>query len=144
MQVKQILSEKGTTVHTVAPGAMVRTAIDALAAHRVGALLVLDESGRLIGLLSERDIVAALARLGTDAVSRRVHEVMTRDVVTCSPEDRVNDAMAVMTRRRMRHLAVVDRGQLAGVISVGDLVKARLNELEFESNVLRDAYLRVR
>ena len=144
MKVMQILREKGTTVYTISPRAEVRTAIDWLNTHRIGALVVLSDSGDLIGIVSERDIVEALARTDSRVLSQPVVNVMTRDVITCAPEDRVNDLMAVMTRRRVRHLVVVDGGRLAGIISIGDLVKARLMELELESSVLRDAYLRVR
>jgi len=144
MKVMQILREKGTTVYTISPRAEVRTAIDWLNTHRIGALVVLSESGDLIGIVSERDIVEALARTDSRVLSQPVVNVMTRDVITCAPEDRANDLMAVMTRRRVRHLVVVDGGRLAGIISIGDLVKARLMELELESSVLRDAYLRVR
>jgi len=144
MKVMQILREKGTTVYTISPRAEVRTAIDWLNTHRIGALVVLSDSGDLIGIVSERDIVEALARTDSRVLSQPVVNVMTRDVITCAPEDRANDLMAVMTRRRVRHLVVVDGGRLAGIISIGDLVKARLMELELESSVLRDAYLRVR
>jgi CBS domain-containing protein len=144
MKVTEILREKGTNVHTVSPNATLRTAIERMANHGIGALVVLSDNGELVGLLSERDIVVALARSGAAVLADPVADAMTRKIITCSPEDRVNDLMAVMTRSRMRHLTVMDGGRLAGIISIGDLVKARLNELEFESSVLRDAYLRVR
>lgn len=144
MRVAEILREKGTDVRTVSPNATLRTALERMTNDRIGALVVLNDTGELVGLLSERDIVVSLARSGAGALSSPVAAAMTRNIITCSPEDRVNDIMAVMTRRRVRHLSVLNGGRLAGIISIGDLVKARLGELEFESSVLRDAYLRVR
>jgi len=144
MKVMQILREKGATVYTTSPHATVRTAIDWLNTHRIGALVVLDEGGGLVGIVSERDIIEALARSDSRVLSERVSTIMTRDVITCAPEDRLDDLMAVMTRRRVRHLVVIDGGRLAGIVSIGDLVKAQLTELELKSSVLRDAYLRVR
>ena len=144
MKVVEILRDKGSDVVTVWPGASLRTSIERMANLGIGALVVLNDSGEIVGMLSERDVVAALARSGSGALVGTVGEAMTRKIITCSPEDRVNDVMAVMTRSRMRHLTVTDRGELVGIISIGDLVKARLTELEFESSVLRDAYLRVR
>ncbi len=144
MKVLEILREKGTDVVTVSPIATLRTAIERMANLGIGALVVLNDNGELVGVLSERDIVVSLARSGAGVLSDPVAEAMTRKVITCSPEDRVNDLMAGMTRSRVRHFPVMDGGRLAGMISIGDLVKARLNELEFESSVLRDAYLRVR
>ena len=144
MKVMQILREKGTTVYTISPRAELRTAIDWLNTHRIGALVVLDEGGGLAGIVSERDIIEALARSDSRVLSERVSTIMTRDVITCAPEDRLDDLMAVMTRRRVRHLVVIDGGRLAGIVSIGDLVKAQLTELELKSSVLRDAYLRVR
>ncbi len=144
MKVVEVLRDKGTDVATVRPGVGLRTSIERMTNLGIGALVVLDDTGDIVGLLSERDVVAALARSGADALSGSVADAMTRKVITCSPEDRVNDLMAVMTRSRVRHISVTDGGKLAGIISIGDLVKARLNELETESAVLRDAYLRVR
>lgn len=144
MKVTEILHDKGANVHTIWPTATLLMATEQMSNHRIGALVVLNDQGDVVGLLSERDVVESLARFGAGVSTGLVGECMTRDVITCSPDDRVNDLMAVMTRRRVRHLCVMDNGQLAGMISIGDLVKSRLNELELESNVLRDAYLRVR
>jgi len=144
MKVMEILRDKGSDVATVWPGAGLRTSIERMNKLGIGALVVLDDTGAIVGLLSERDVVAALAQSGAAALSGSVADAMTRKVFTCAPDDRANDLMAVMTRGRVRHIPVTDGGRLAGIISIGDLVKARLNELEFESSVLRDAYLRVR
>jgi CBS domain-containing protein len=95
-------------------------------------------------MVSERDIVLALAASSERALADSVADVMSKRLITCGPDDRLADLMATMTEHRVRHLPVVDQGRLVGLVSIGDLVKARLGELEFESNVLRDAYLRVR
>lgn len=144
MKVTQILQDKGAEVHTIWPTATLRMATERMSSLRVGALVVVDDNGDVVGLLAERDVVESLARFGAGVATGLVAEAMTRNVITCAPDDRVDDLMAVMTRRRVRHLCVMEDGRLAGMISIGDLVKARLSELEFESNVLRDAYLRVR
>jgi len=144
MKVTEILRAKGANVLTVWPGASVRSAIDRMARAGVGALAVVDDSGALVGLLSERDVVRALAADGDAAMSRAVSDVTSRHVVTCSKDDSLSDLMAMMTDRRVRHLPVIDDGRIIGIVSIGDLVKARLHELETESQVLRDAYLRVR
>ena len=112
-------------------------ATERMCTHRIGALVVLNDQGDVVGLVSERDVVESLARFGAGVPTGLVGESMTRNVITCSPDDRVNDLMAVMTRHRVRHLCVMENGQLAGMISIGDLVKSRLNELELESNVTR-------
>jgi len=144
MKVTEILRAKGANVLTVWPGASVRSAVDRMARAGVGALAVIDDSGALVGLVSERDVVRALAAQGDAAMSRPVSEVTGRHVVTCSKDDSLSDLMAVMTDRRVRHLPVMEGGHIIGIVSIGDLVKARLHELETESQVLRDAYLRVR
>ena len=144
MKVSEILQDKGASVHTIWPTATLRTATERMSSHRIGALVVVDDNGDVVGLLAERDVVESVARFGAGVATGVVAEAMTRNVISCAPDDRINDLMAVMTRRHVRHLCVMDGGRLAGMISIGDLVKARLAELEFESNVLRDAYLRVR
>lgn len=144
VKVAEILRVKGTNVLTTLPGATVRAAMSSMANGGVGALAVVREDGELVGLISERDVVVALARTGDEAFNELVSAVMAHRLITCGPDDRLTDLMAVMTNQRVRHVPVVERGRLAGIISIGDLVKARLNELEFESQILRDAYLRVR
>jgi CBS domain-containing protein len=142
MKVSEILRTKGDRVSTVPPGVSVRAAIERMTVQSIGALVVLDDAGRLVGVLSERDVMRALATSDAAGLSRPISEVMTTEVVTCSPDDRLGELMGVMTRRRIRHLPVVDDGRLVGIVSIGDLVKSRLEELELESRVLRDVYIR--
>jgi CBS domain-containing protein len=144
MKVTEILRNKGADVITIWPGASLRSAVDRMTKRNVGALVVVDDDGKVVGMLAEREVVRALADSAERALNESVADVMSRRPVTCGPEDRLADLMAVMTEHRVRHLPVVDQGRLLGLVSIGDLVKARLGELEFESNVLRDAYLRVR
>ena len=144
MKVTEILRNKGADVITIWPGASLRSAVERMAKRNVGALVVVDDDGKVVGMLSEREVVHALAALAERALTEDVADVMSRKSITCGPDDRLADLMAVMTEHRVRHLPVVEHGRLLGLVSIGDLVKARLGELEFESNVLRDAYLRVR
>ena len=144
MKVTEILRSKGADVITIWPGASLRSAVERMAKHNVGALVVVDDDGKVVGMVSERDVVLALARSAERALAEAVADVMSRRLITCGPDDRLADLMAVMTEHRVRHLPVIQEGRLLGLVSIGDLVKARLGELQFESNVLRDAYLRVR
>jgi CBS domain-containing protein len=144
MKVTEILRNKGADVITIWPGASLRSAVERMTKRNVGALVVVDDDGKVVGMLAEREVVRALADSAERALNESVSDVMSRRPVTCRPEDRLADLMAVMTEHRVRHLPVVEGGHLLGLVSIGDLVKARLGELEFESNVLRDAYLRVR
>jgi CBS domain-containing protein len=144
MKVTEILRSKGADVITIWPGASLRSALDLMAKRNVGALVVVNDDGKIVGMVSERDIVLALAASSERALADSIADVMSKRLITCGPDDRLADLMATMTEHRVRHLPVVDQGRLVGLISIGDLVKARLGELEFESNVLRDAYLRVR
>jgi CBS domain-containing protein len=143
VKVREILDAKGRRVVTIRPDATVATAVHRLALERIGALVVSEDGRRVAGILSERDVVAALAGEGAEllATSRRVADVMTRNVVTCTPDDTVKHVMREMTRRRFRHLPVLEGGQLAGIVSIGDVVKSRLEEVELEATVLRDAYI---
>jgi CBS domain-containing protein len=143
MKVREILDAKGRGVITVRPEATVATALDRLVRERIGALVVSEDGRRVAGVLSERDVVRALAAEGAATVAggRRVAELMTREVATCAPEDDVRHVMAEMTRRRVRHLPVVEGGGLAGIVSIGDVVKSRLEEAEEETATLRDTYL---
>lgn len=143
MKVREILEAKGQGVVTIRSDATLSTAVHRLALERVGALVVSDDGARIAGILSERDVVAALAREGADllAAGRRVAELMTRNVVTCGPDDTVKHLMAEMTRRRVRHLPVVVGDRLVGIVSIGDVVKSRLGEVELEATVLREAYI---
>ena len=105
--------------------------------ERIGALVVSEDGTDVAGVLSERDIVIAIGRYGEDLLSRPVDEIMTRNVITCDPDDTVGELMAEMTNRRIRHLPVVADGRLRGIVSIGDLVKNRLDEVEFEASSLR-------
>ena len=137
MNVETILRNKGNRVATIRPEATVADAVDMLNRERIGALVVSEDGARVDGILSERDIVMALADHRADLLSRNVDEIMTRKVVTCEPGDSVGDLMAEMTNRRIRHFPVVADGRLRGIVSIGDLVKSRLDEVEFEASSLR-------
>ena len=140
MKIAEILKAKGRAVATIHPEQSVATAVREMRFREVGALVVTTDGVRLVGIVSERDVVRALVD-EPNVVGRRVGDIMTTALITCTPDQTVTHAMAVMTARRHRHLPVLEGNQLAGIVSIGDLVKARLEELEFESNVLRDAFL---
>ena len=144
MKVTEILRNKGADVVTIWPGASLRSAVERMTKRNVGALVVVNDDGKVVGMLAEREVVHALADSAERALNESVADVMSHRPITCGPHDRLADLMAAMTEHRVRHLPVVEDGHLLGLVSIGDLVKARLGELEFESNVLRDAYLRVR
>ncbi len=137
MFVSDILQHKGTRVVAVTPGETLASAIATLSARRIGAVLVLDADKSLVGILSERDILHALARRAGDAFGLRVEEVMTTPVVTCDPDHTVEHVMGLMTEGRFRHLPVVQRGMLMGIVSIGDVVKWRLDETRQETEDLR-------
>lgn len=137
MYVSQILKGKGTNVVTARADDTIARAAEQLATERIGAVVVMGE-GRIAGILSERDIAYGLARHGQDLLALRVSDLMSRLVATCSLEDDTGTLMEMMTDRRVRHLPVLDNGKLAGIISIGDVVKARLSEMAVEVNELRD------
>jgi CBS domain-containing protein len=137
MYVSQILKSKGTNVVTARADDTIARVAEQLATERIGAVVVMGE-GRIAGILSERDIAYGLARHGQDLLALRVSDLMSRLVATCSPEDDTGTLMEMMTDRRVRHLPVLDNGKLAGIISIGDVVKARLSEMAVEVNELRD------
>jgi CBS domain-containing protein len=137
MNVETILRNKGSWVATIRPDATVGTAVEMLNRERIGALIVSEDGDSVDGVLSERDIVIALGDYGADLLSRPVNEIMTRKVVACDPADTVQELMAEMTNRRFRHLPVLKDGRLCGIVSIGDLVKNRLDEVEFEATSLR-------
>ena len=141
MKVDGILEAKGRQVETVRPDTAVVLAVDRLSSLRIGALVVSEDGKRVDGVLSESDIVRGLARQGQRLLDLQVSDVMSRHAPVCSPDDTVKDAMALMTHSRHRHLPVVRNGKLAGLVSIGDLLKQRLEELELQTNVLRDAYI---
>lgn len=143
MIVSQILRDKGSAVLTVPPDASAVEAARIMNERRVGALVVRRGQGRLEGIVSERDIVVALAEQGPEAAERPVHSLMTAAdrLITCSPADSVAHMMAVMTDRRVRHLPVIEGGRMVGIISIGDLVKARMRETLAEVEAMT-AYVR--
>lgn len=137
MFLEQILREKGQLVYSVAESATLKEAAELLDSRKVGAMVVLNEAGGLIGVLSERDIVRSIAKMGAAALKSTVGEVMTRHVVTARPRDTLEGAMDRMTDRRIRHLPVVEGGRLHGVVSIGDLVKWRIAEADAEIDAIR-------
>jgi len=139
MTVKAILTRKGRDVVSVRSDTSLADAAKSLAEYRIGAVLVMDS--HLEGILSERDIVRALAARGAAALDQRVEEVMTRKVVTCSERETVGDIMERMTAGKFRHLPVVESGRLVGLVSIGDIVKYRVEEMERESVALREYIL---
>lgn len=141
MKIADILDTKGRTVHTVLPWHTVAEVVDRLGRLGIGALLVCDENRAIRGIVSERDIVRALRKHGGGLLEMPVSEVMTHYVETCDPEETVAHAMARMTAGRYRHLPVVVGGRLVGMVSIGDLVKHRVREMELETGVLRDAFI---
>ena len=138
MNVESILKAKGRQVATIAPDAAVAEAARLLRRLSIGALVVSADGKRLDGILSERDIVHAIADHGPATLDLRVADLMTRRVVTCTPGDTIAGLMAEMTRSRIRHLPVVEHGRLVGLVSIGDVVKNRIDELEKDRNELVD------
>jgi CBS domain-containing protein len=125
------------TIHLVVSDLTIASVADVLTRNRIGATPVADQNGRLIGIISERDIIHGLAEYGDAVLGLPVERLMTRDVVTCSLEDPIVGLMEVMTNRRIRHLPVVENGRLRGIVSIGDVVKQRLAEAQFELDELR-------
>ena len=140
MTVEAILKTKGRDVVTIPPFAKLKMAASIMRKRTIGALVVV-EHGAIVGVISEREIVHAFANYGEEAVGMEVADQMTRGFASCTRHDSLKSVMKVMTDRRMRHCPVIEDGKLAGMVSVGDVVKHRLDELEMETNVLRDAFL---
>lgn len=138
MHVAAILKEKGRAVETVEASHTLAEVVRRLSVMRIGAVVVTAPGEGVIGIVSERDVVRMLAQHGADALDRPVAEVMTRNVVTCRETDTVDELMSRMTQGRFRHLPVVEAGQLAGIISIGDVVKHRVAEVELEASAMRD------
>jgi CBS domain-containing protein len=139
--IEHILYGKGREVATIGPDASVAEAVALLREHNVGALVVVDTESQIAGILSERDIVRALAEdtAGeTGILERQVSDLMTSEVATCGSRSSVNELMRIMTDRRIRHVPVVDDGALSGIVSIGDVVKSRIGELETEAGTLHD------
>jgi CBS domain-containing protein len=138
MTVARILAEKGSSVVTVPPHRTIDEAIHMLAEKQIGALVVGDAGGRVIGILSERDVMRALASEGASALDRPISHYMTAKVVTCTRRASIEDVMETMTEGRFRHLPVVEDGHLVGVVSIGDVVKRRIATVEAEHRAMRD------
>jgi len=138
MHVKDVLAHKGATVATVTPGALITEVIAALAEHHVGALVVTSDGRTIEGIVSERDVVRALHTRGAELLGTQVSEIMTVNVLTSSPGDEVRSLAKTMTEKRFRHMPVVVDGALAGIVTIGDIVKNRLDELETEHDQLVD------
>ena len=140
MKVEVVLAAKGREVASINPSATLATVAQRLRLEGIGSLVVL-EDGKLAGMISERDVVHAFAAHRAEATETKVADVMARDLVTCRPDDSLTRVLGLMTRHRVRHLPVIEGGRLVGLISIGDAVKHRLDELELEAAVLRDAYI---
>jgi len=126
MKVEDILAGKSRVIHSIAPTASLLEAAKRLTDNQIGALICTDTAGGIVGMLSERSLAQAMARFGAKAVERQVAEVMNRDVIACAVDDNVDDLLMIMTETRCRHLPVVRDGEIAGLVSIGDLVKARI------------------
>lgn len=142
MTVSMILGEKGREVVTIEPGASLADAAKLLAERRIGAVLILGADRRLVGVISERDIVQALAARGAEALDEPVSQTMTRRVETCNENETIGSIMERMTKGKFRHVPVVEQGRLVGIVSIGDVVKHRLQEMERESAAMRDYILK--
>ncbi len=141
MTVKAILDRKGTHVATIEPTVDLASAVKLLAERCIGALVVVGPDQRIAGIVSERDVVGVLAERGAGALEQPVGKVMTRNVVTCNRAETVSNIMERMTAGKFRHVPVVEEDELIGIVSIGDVVKHRVQEIEFESETLRD-YIR--
>ena len=137
MNVEIILKAKGAEVATTKPDATLTEVAAELAGRRIGALVVSADGKSVDGIISERDIVRAVAEAGTEALGKPVSTAMTRDVFTCSRHDSIEELMATMSKNRFRHLPVTEDDKLCGMISIGDVVKYRLEEVEYEAEALR-------
>jgi CBS domain-containing protein len=141
MKIASILKAKGTSVATTPPATSMATVARLLRDQHIGALVVSEDGATVLGIVTERDIVHGLADRGLSLLELPVSVLMTRGPVSCTPDDDVQTVMRHMTRLRVRHLPVVVGGRLQGIVSIGDVVKHRLDELEMETNVLRDAFV---
>ncbi|TLU74220.1 CBS domain-containing protein [Lichenicoccus roseus] len=138
MLIETILDQKGRDCATIRPDAPVSAAVAILSSRRVGAVVVEDLKGAIVGIFSERDLVRLLAKRGRDALDLKLREAMTSPVITCKPSDRIDQALAIMNNRKVRHLPVVSNGSLAGMISIRDIARVQLSEKENEAAVLLD------
>ena len=137
MKLAELIRGKSHEIVKIRADRNIAEASITLTENKIGALLVEDQNGKIVGILSERDIVGGMAPHGADLHDVEVSELMTPDLIHCSPQDTVNQAMAMMTDRRIRHLPVLDGDELVGFISIGDLVKCRIMEVQTEAEALR-------
>lgn len=138
MNVSQLLQTKGTDVFTSGVDTTINEIVETLGEKKIGAVVVTDDGGAVQGIVSERDVVRGLRQYGPEILKEPVSKLMTRNVITCGLVDKVDRLMQQMTEHRIRHLPVIDDGALAGLISIGDAVKFRVDELENETNMLRE------
>jgi CBS domain-containing protein len=138
MTIASILHGKPHRLISVAPDESLQHATEVLTRERIGALLVLKPNGDIAGIISERDIIRAVGVKGAEVLARPVAELMTKDVTCCTPEDTADQAMAIMTERRFRHLPVREGGRIVAMISIGDVVKQKVDDAEAESQSLRE------
>jgi CBS domain-containing protein len=136
MQISQLLDGKGAFVATVRPDTSINAVIKELAERGIGSLVVSDDGNAIVGIVSERDVVAAISRFTAAILDEPVRTIMSTTVQTCRSDDSVDALMATMTDQRIRHIPVVDEGRLVGIVSIGDLVKARMDELERDRDAL--------
>lgn len=146
MHLKDILRRKGSDVHSIGPDASVREAIAAMNRHRIGAMVVTDSTGEVVGILTERDVLrmygddassAGVAGRTGDPREARVGDLMTSELIIALPEDTIAYAMGIMTQNRIRHLPILDDGSLCGIVSIGDVVREHLSEAQYENRLLR-------
>jgi CBS domain-containing protein len=137
MAVAHILRQKGSDVITVSPSDSVQSIVDTLTRHRIGAVVVVDSAGEIAGIVSERDVVRAMAGNAAGVAARTARDIMTEEVMTCEPDDSEAELMQLMTENRIRHLPVLAGGRLAGMISIGDVVKLRMESIEREAEEMK-------
>ncbi|OUR77535.1 inosine-5-monophosphate dehydrogenase [Alphaproteobacteria bacterium 46_93_T64] len=138
MNVASILKEKGGKIITASANDDITSIAGLLYDKKIGAILIVDSSGAVLGVLSERDIVSGLARHGVICMSQKAEDLMTKNVITCAPSDTIDQVMSLMTTKRIRHLPVIKDSGLVGFISIGDIVKYRMDEVEREAAAMRD------
>lgn len=137
MAVAHILRQKGMAVVTVSPDHSVQSIVDTLCEHRIGAVVVIDQAGNIAGIVSERDVVRAMRGDAATVLGKTARDIMTVKVRTCQPSDSESDLMQLMTENRIRHLPVVVNGRLAGMVSIGDVVKLRIETIEREADHMK-------
>lgn len=138
MKVRDILHHKGTVVHTIGPDATIQHAMETLLEHRIGSLVVCNDTGNVVGIMTERDVLRECTHRGEQVRSTRVREVMVTKLIVGGLDDDIQYVMGIMTQNRVRHLPIVVGTRLMGLISIGDVVKAQLDETEFENRYLRE------